>query len=132
MLKVNYPAVYHLENKKYWVEFPDLEGCFSDGKTLDEAYANSKEALSIYLNQEGDLYKRIINKPSSLSKIMNQYKDDFVMMVECDSLDYAKKYNNKSVKKTLSIPGWLNDLAIKNNINFSNVLQDALLAKLYK
>ena len=52
------------------------------------------------------------------------------MLVEYDSLEYAKKYKTKAVKKTLSIPEWLNDLAVKQNVNFSNVLQDALIKKL--
>ena len=52
------------------------------------------------------------------------------MFIEYDSLEYAKKYKTKAVKKTLSIPEWLNDLALKQNINFSSVLQEALINKL--
>lgn len=132
MLNVKYPAVFHLENKTYWVEFPDLEGCFTDGNTIEEAYENAREALSMYLDKSGDTYERKINKPSSISKIINKYKKEVVMYVESDSLVYAKKYNNKSVKKTLSIPGWLNDIAVSKNINFSNVLQEALINRISK
>ena len=48
-MKATYPAVIHAEDDRYWVEFPDLDGCFSCGDTLDEAERNAKEALSAYL-----------------------------------------------------------------------------------
>ncbi len=54
----------------------------------------------------------------------------FVMMVAFDKLAYDRKYNSKSVKKTLSIPAWLNNMAQERNINFSNLLQKALLHEL--
>ena len=130
MLKVNYPAVFHLENDSYWVEFPDLKGCFSDGKTIEEAYQNAKDALGVYLDKENDKYKRNINKPSNMEDIVRSFKNEVVMLVEFDSIEYGKKYNNKAIKKTLSIPSWLNDIAVKNNINFSSVLQEALIEKI--
>ena len=132
MAKVNYPAVFHLENEAYWVEFPDLKGCYSQGDTIEKAYENAKEALSMYLDKNEDTYDRVINKPSNISAVIDKYKNEIVMYIECDSLAYAKKFNNKSVKKTLSIPEWLNDIAISKNINFSNVLQEALINRITK
>lgn len=129
MSKITYPALFHEEDGKYWVEFPDLEGCLTNGDTVEESYKNAKEALGFYLDQEGDVYKRIINKPSEVKDIVNANPGTLVMLVEYDSLEYAKKYKTKSIKKTLSIPEWLNDLAVKQNVNFSNVLQDALIKK---
>ena len=130
MSKITYQALFHEEDGKYWVEFPDLEGCLTNGDTVEESYKNAKEALGFYLDQEGDVYKRIINKPSEVKDIVNANPGTLVMLVEYDSLEYAKKYKTKSIKKTLSIPEWLNDLAVKQNVNFSNVLQDALIKKL--
>lgn len=130
MSKITYPALFHEEDGKYWVEFPDLEGCLTNGDTVEESYKNAKEALGFYLDQEGDVYKRIINKPSEVKDIVNANPGTLVMLVEYDSLEYAKKCKTKSIKKTLSIPEWLNDLAVKQNVNFSNVLQDALIKKL--
>ena len=108
MSKITYPALFHDE----------------------ESYKNAKEALGFYLDKEGDVYERIINKPSEVKDIVNANPGVLVMLVEYDSLEYAKKYKTKAVKKTLSIPEWLNDLAVKQNVNFSNVLQDALIKKL--
>ena len=130
MSKITYPALFHEEDGKYWVEFPDLEGCLTNGDTVEESYKNAKEALGFYLDKEGDVYERIINKPSEVKDIVNANPGLLVMLVEYDSLEYAKKYKTKAVKKTLSIPEWLNDLAVKQNVNFSNVLQDALIKKL--
>lgn len=130
MSKIAYPAVFHEENGTYWVEFPDLKGCLTDGNTAEEAYENAKEALGFYLDRNGDVYERTINKPSEVKDVVDANPGLLVMLVEYDSLEYAKKYKTKAVKKTLSIPEWLNDLAVKQNINFSNVLQEALIKKL--
>ena len=130
MSKVSYPAVFHFENNSYWVEFPDLEGCLSYGDTIESAFNSSKEALGLYLDQDDDLYVRTISEPSQMSNIIKQYPGEVVMLVDYDSLEYAKLFKNKAVKKTLSIPEWLNDAAIKENVNFSAVLQEALIAKL--
>ena len=131
MSKILYPAIFHEDDNSYFVEFPDLEGCLSSGDTIESAFENAKEALGLYLDKDGDIYDRIINKPSSIKEICSKNVNDVVMLVEYDSLEYAKKYKTKAVKKTLSIPEWLNDIATKENVNFSSVLQEALVKKLH-
>jgi len=130
MSKVNYPSVFHIEENQCWVEFPDLPGCFTSGTTIEEAYENAKEALGLFLDKEGELFEKEISSPSTVEIIRKRYPKELIMLIEYDSLEYARKYKNKAVKKTLSIPQWLNDLAIKENVNFSNVLQEALIQKL--
>ena len=130
MSKIKYPAIFHKDENSYWVDFPDLNGCVSDGANIEEAYGNAQEALGLYLDKEGDIFDRNINEPSEISTVIKENKNDVVMFVEYDSVEYAKKYKNKAIKKTLSIPEWLNDIAVKENINFSNVLQEALIKKL--
>ena len=131
MSKILYPAVFHEDDNSYFVEFPDLEGCLSSGDTIELAFENAKEALGLYLDLDGDVYKRTINKPSSIKDICSKNVGDVVMLVEYDSIEYAKKYKTKAVKKTLSIPEWLNEIATKENVNFSSVLQEALVKKLH-
>lgn len=126
MSRIAYPALFHEEDGSYWVEFPDLEGCLTDGDTIEEAYEHAKEALGFYL--DGDDNSN--NKPSAIKKVIDANPGSLVMFIEYDSLEYAKKYKTKAVKKTLSIPKWLNDLAVKRNINFSSALQEALINKL--
>ena len=55
----------------------------------------------------------------------------FVNIVTVDVAEYAKTHFEKSVKKTLTIPEWLNKAALEQNINFSQTLQDALKARLH-
>lgn len=131
MSKISYPAIFREDNNSYFVEFPDLQGCFSSGDTVESAFINAKEALGLYLDSDNDAYSRVINKPSSIKEICLKNPDVVVMLVEYDSIEYAKKYKTKAVKKTLSIPEWLNDLATKENVNFSSVLQEALVKKLH-
>ena len=126
MSRIAYPALFHEENGSYWVEFPDLQGCLTDGDTIEEAYEHAKEALGFYLDGDDNSY----NKPSAIKKVVDANPGSLVMFIEYDSLEYAKKYKTKAVKKNLSIPEWLNDLALKQNINFSSVLQEALINKL--
>ncbi len=132
MTSIYYPAVFHIADDTggYWIEFPDLPGCFSEGRTDTEAVEMAKDALSLYLDTNSDSFDLTINKPSTIIEVQKKYPGEIVMLIEGDPNYYARKYNTKAVKKTLTIPQWLNDLAIRENVNFSQVLQEALIAKL--
>lgn len=127
-----YPAVFHIAEDigGYWVEFPDLPGCFSQGEHIEDTMEHAKEALGLYLDTSDDIYERTTLNPSSIEKVMEQFPKQIVVLVEYDDVKYARMYKNKAIKKTLSIPEWLNDEATKQGVNFSQVLQEALLAKL--
>lgn len=122
-MKTAYPAIVHAEDGAYWVEFPDLDGCFSDGDTLAEAISNASDALGGYLCS---LIDRDIDIPEASNAKDIEAGNNFVTIVVTDPLLY--KRSTKSVKKTLTIPEWLNEEAEKRHINFSSVLQKALLA----
>ena len=119
-----YPAIFHKEDDSYWVEFPDLEGCHTYGSSIDETMEAAQEALAAYLltllEQE-----KVIAVPSDISAI--HVDDGFSSLVSCDINQYK---DTKAVKKTLTIPSWLNDRAVSMGINFSQVLQEALLSKI--
>lgn len=119
-----YPAIFHREEQAYWVEFPDLEGCHTYGNSINETMAAAQEALSAYLLTLLESGEKIA-APSDISAIHTD--DGFVSLVSCEINQYK---DTKAVKKTLTIPSWLNDRAISMGINFSQVLQDALLAKI--
>lgn len=119
-----YPAVFHQEDDAYWVEFPDLEGCHTYGNSINETMAAAQEALAGYLLTLLD-QKKAIAPPSDISAI--HVEDGFSSFVSCDINQYK---DTKAVKKTLTIPSWLNDRAVSMGVNFSQVLQDALLAKI--
>ncbi len=81
--------------------------------------------MGLYL----DNFTRFPSPTLDFSNI-NLGKNQFISLVGIDMDEYRKKFNNKSIKKTLTIPEWLNYLAEKNNINFSQVLQEGLKEKL--
>ena len=119
-----YPAIFHKEDESYWVEFPDLKGCNSCGSTIPETMEMAQEALTGYLLsllEHGD----DIAAPSVISSYSPS--DGFVTLVSCDVNQYKE---TKAVKKTLTIPSWLNDRAVSMGLNFSKVLQEALISKI--
>lgn len=124
-LLYTYPAIFTLEDNRYWVEFIDLKGCFSDGDTLSEAMENSKEAMGLYLEE-------LEEYPESTTDIkkIKLNENQIISFVTVNLEEHRKKYENKSIKKTLSIPAWLNTLAEKEHINFSKLLQKALMETL--
>lgn len=137
-----YPACFFREeDDSYAVIFPDLNWLATQGETFEEAMEMAVDCLAGYLYEcqmDGD----DIPKPSSLSDIEPEsiareldpeapMCEAFVNMVVVDVDLYAKEHFLKSVKKTLTIPAWLNKVALEQNINFSQVLQEALKAKLH-
>lgn len=120
-----YPAVFHKEDNVYWVEFPDLEGCQSFGDTLTDTMAGAQEALAAYILTILEGGNELV-KPADISDC--QVPDDgFVSLVTCSIDPYKDK---RAVKKTLTIPAWLNERAVSMGLNFSQVLQDALLRRI--
>lgn len=128
MAKYLYPAVFTKEDAGYSVNFPDLPNCFTSGATLEEAMdmANDVLCLTLYdLEQDS----AAIPTASAVNDVPHD-ENEFVSLVSCDTIAYRKFFDNKAVKKTLSIPSWLNDMAERADINFSGTLQEALKAKL--
>ena len=103
-----------------------MGGCFSEGETLEEAYEAAQEALGLYLQNENGFSCPVPCSAESLTTA----KNETIVLVEFDPVAYLKRNGTKSVKKTLTIPEWLNILAEEKNINFSQVLQNALKEKL--
>ena len=120
-----YPAIFYEEEDSYWVEVPDLPGCQTYGDDLNSTVKYAQEALAGYLltvlSEE-----RKLPTPSHIQEI-NQVEKGFITLISCDINQYK---DSKAVKKTLTIPSWLNDLAIERNFNFSQILQEALLNRL--
>ncbi|MBQ9211445.1 MAG: type II toxin-antitoxin system HicB family antitoxin [Clostridia bacterium] len=122
-MKTTYPAIVHEEDGSFWVEFPDLEGCFSDGDTMADAISNAADALGGYLCS---LMDRDVAAPAASNAKEIDPDGGIVTIIVTDPLSY--KRSTKSVKKTLTIPEWLNEEAEKRHLNFSSVLQKALVA----
>ena len=123
MTKV-YPAIIH-EEEGYWVEFPDLSGCFTNGNTLEETMEMAQEALGLYLVSLLE-HGQEIPAPSSITDIRT---DDGQTTYISTNID-AYRRDTRAVKKMLSIPAWLAKEAEERNISLSKVLQDALKEQL--
>ena len=119
-----YPAIFHQEDSSYWVEFPDLPGCQSFGDTLPETMAEAQEALAAYVLTLLEQGKPLV-QPSEMASIIPE--DGFTSLVACTIEQYKE---TKAVKKTLTIPSWLNDRATAMGVNFSQVLQEALITNI--
>lgn len=124
-----YPAIFYPEdNGQYSVIFPDLNDLATCGDSLVEALSMAEDALGLYLfTALRD--KDSIPDPTPVEQVDKEEDSAFVNLILVNLNDYAKKYSDKAVKKTLTIPMWLNTLCEENNINFSKVLQDALISK---
>lgn len=123
MIKV-YPAIFHKEDG-YWVEFPDLKGCLTEGDSLGEAMEMAREALGLYLVSLIE-HDDEIPAPSSIADVKTE--DGEVIYISTDIDIYRR--DTKAVKKMLSIPAWLAKEAEAKNISLSKVLQDALKEQL--
>lgn len=129
MNKLFYPAIFHnAEEGGYYVTFPDFPECITEGDDLQNAYEMTVDALGLAITSR--LHdKEPLPQASGLNTI-SASSDTSIVIVEFDLAEYNRKHNSRAVKKTLSIPEWMNDEALAAGINFSQVLQEALKQKL--
>lgn len=134
-----YPACFFKEKSGYSVIFPDLNWLSTCGDTFEESMEMAVDCLAGYL-YTCQKQRETVPKPSklddiNLTDIIRELKleplESFINIVSVDVVLYAKTHFEKSVKKTLTIPAWLNAAALEQNINFSQVLQDALKSRLH-
>ena len=122
--KYLFPAIFTIENDGISVELPDLPGCLTCGSNQEEAFEMAKDALSLHIygmEQDGDAIP-VPTKLNELKLDQNQYS----VLVEVWMPVFRDQMTNKAIKKTLTIPKWLNDVAEQKHVNFSHVLQNAL------
>jgi predicted RNase H-like HicB family nuclease len=130
-MKYAYPLLIHPtpEDKdwKYWAEFPDLDGCYTEENTIPDLIRMARDAASGWLclhekNREDYISPTMDLKPTD--------ENDIVTFIDIDTTEYRRLTDSRSVKKTLSIPNWLNVQAEKAGVNFSQILQEGLKQKL--
>lgn len=129
MNKLFYPAIFHTaEEGGFWITFPDIPECMTQGDDMQQAYEMAVDALGLALSSRKE-EKLEIPVPSEPHQITTS-TDEYCVVIEFDMLAYQKRTNSKAVKKTLTIPEWLNEEATALGINFSQVLQEALMQKI--
>ena len=120
-----YPTVFEKTATGYSVFFPDLPGCFTVGETLEEAHHKAREALGLHLwgfERDGEP----IPETSAVDAVQQDYPGGMISLVEVSLIALRTKLDTRAVKKTLTIPYYLNQMAEQRKINFSQVLQSAL------
>lgn len=118
-----FPAIFSYENDGISIEFPDLPGCLSCASTTEEGILNAKEALGLYL-WDMEL-EETVPEPSSIQHL-EVGSGQIPILIDIYMPLVRYEMNNQSVKKTLTIPHWLNKVAEDNNVNFSQLLQTSL------
>lgn len=121
-----YPAIFSQAEDGITITFPDLPGCISCADTLEEAFYNAKEAMELYLEDYVvDLFKNV-PKATEL-KHLQILDGQCIALIDLYIPEYLKTIHQQSVKKTLTIPMWMNEVGIAHQINFSKLLQEAII-----
>ena len=132
MKKLYYPAIFHIaEEGGFWITFPDIPECMSEGDNLEESYKMASDALGLAITSRMEENEEIPT-PSQITSIDSSNIDEFTAIIEFDLEEYRKKHSSKAIKKTLTIPEWLNKEAMDRGLNFSKILQDALIKEINK
>lgn len=127
-MKLVYPAVFtpFEDLTGYTVEVPDLPGCVTEGRCLSEAIEMGIDAASGWIL--GEMLEGNVYPSASDYHSIECPNGSFVTLLNLDMDVYSERYGSKTIRKSISIPAWLNTYAEKNNINCSRMLQDALIA----
>ena len=123
MAEYVYPAVFHPnDDGSYTITYPDLPGCISEGKSLGNAIYMAQAALTQWIEYLTDK-KQFIPSASDL-KTIDLSREEFVSLIRADVKD------GRAVKRTVSIPKWMDDKVTETGLSLSRVLQDALKERL--
>ena len=122
-----YPAIFTPEKGNILVSVPDLPGLHTFGNSMADALFMAQDAIEMWL-WDAENKGETIPAASSQKIIMKLCKSpkQIINMVAADTDEYRRQNDTRAVKKTLSLPAWLNDQAIKANAPFSQILQQGL------
>lgn len=137
---VVYPAIFHKAVEgNYTVIFPDFNNGATEGKTIEEAMKMAEDYIGTWLYD--DFIKgNALPKASDINKISVEIPEDekefyiegesFKTLVSLDMLKYVNECKSTTVRKNVTIPSWLNEMGKNYNLNFSNLLQEAIKKEL--
>ena len=124
-MKYVYPAIFEpAEEGGYIVTVPDIPHCYTSGKDMAQAIEMAQDAAAMLIVDLEDEQSRI-PAPSKLEDVRTTFTKSLILL---DTDAWRKKFDSRAVKKTLTIPSWLNSKAEKAGVNFSQLLRDALMA----
>ena len=135
-----YPAIFHKAVEGgYIVVFPDFDDSATEGQTLEQAMEMAEDYIGTYLYNDFIKGKEL-PKASDTNKILLEIPEDekefyiegesFKTLVSLDMIKYVNEFKSATVRKNLTIPSWLNEMGKSHNLNFSNLLQEAIKKEL--
>ncbi len=124
-----YPAFFYFDFDGIAIEFPDVPGCLPCAHTEEEAFRNAREALGLHLFGL-EKYSDPIPEPTPVHQLKPE-DGAVVALIEVFMPPIRERQNNRVVKKTLTIPAWLNAKAEAAHVNFSQILQESLKSYLH-
>lgn len=124
-----YPAIVHKDVEGgFWAEFPGLSGCLTEGQEIEELLDMAIEAIGLYL--EDEIASDTMPEPMAFEEITiekDEYSTyDFVMLIDFQPEEYLRRVSDQPVKIAITLPNWLNELANRKGLNFSQILQEGL------
>lgn len=129
-MKLSYPICLYPNDSGYTVVVPDLNGCVTEGRDFSDAIYMAIDAASLWVLDELEEGRKPPKASDPLQVKADEYEGGIVSVIMLDMDEYAEKYGKKAVLKNCTIPAWLNTAAEAQHINFSAVLQSALMAEL--
>lgn len=122
-ISYTYAALFQIEEDgRFSVFFPQLDGCITEGDSFEDARRMAAEAMSLHLygmEQDGE-------EPPEPNLSVNNEPGELVVPITAWMTPFRDEMENRAVKKTLTIPYWLNEAAEKRGVNYSQILQSAL------
>lgn len=110
--------------KGYYCRVPDLPGCITTGRDIEESLELIQDAANLWLcDAEND--KKAIPEPTDLKDIKHE-ANDICTLISVDTVKYRQENDSRSVRKNVSLPAWMAFQAEQRGINCSQVLQSAL------
>ncbi|MBC1274209.1 type II toxin-antitoxin system HicB family antitoxin [Listeria booriae] len=124
-VNIVYPATLEQDGDYILVRFPDIPEAMTQGQTLEEAFDMAEEVLGLCLEDQKNF-----PEPSPVRDIRKKFPNKEVALIGLDLAAYRRKYHSKSIRKNVTIPEWIANMAEEDNINFSQTLTEALKEKL--
>lgn len=129
IVKVVYPAIFHPnDDGTITVTFPDIPGCVTEGKSLENAIYMAEDALALYLDTDVMVGNPPPPPPTAPNEVPVE-SGEYVTLIAADPEIYARRRKNKAVKRMVSLPEWMDERASAEKISLSKELQAALTAR---
>ena len=127
-MRYTYTAVFTEDDGKVYARVPDLDGCITTGKDLADAIDQMSDAMAAWLCTAEDESLEIPS-PTPQKDIARE-GNAVLSLINADTIKYRELTDTRAVRKNVSLPAWLSKLADARRINCSQVLQDALMARI--